>query len=130
VYNVYNQRIDEAEPSKLSTSYAAAMDPKNNMPTVANQRPAPGQRAPLSTNRQPSTIPKGGTDSTWLYPSPQMFYNGASHDLLLHRCTDLCDATRLGSSKGALPEIYLSRVALLLLLFGWPHPPSRCSCHT
>lgn len=25
--------------------------------------------------RVKSNIPKGGTDDTWLYPSPQMFYN-------------------------------------------------------
>ena len=37
---------------------------------------SPGQRKLLSTDRINSNIPKGGTDSTWLYPSPQMFYNG------------------------------------------------------
>jgi hypothetical protein len=56
VYNVYNQVID----------------PKNQMPANANQQPAPDQREVLSTQREQSTIPKGGTDSTWLYPSPQM----------------------------------------------------------
>ena len=76
VYNVYNQRIDQPDPAKLSTSYAA-LDPKNNMPAMANQLPAPGQRELLSTTREASTIPKGGTHATWLYPSPQMFYNGA-----------------------------------------------------
>lgn len=65
VYNVYNQRID------------GSMNPKNNMPAVANQELAPGQRQLLSTTREQSSIPKGGTDATWLYPSPQMFYNGA-----------------------------------------------------
>ena len=58
-YNVYNQRID----------------PRNNMPLAANQAPFPGQKALLSTERIQSNIPKGGTDSTWVYPSPQMFYN-------------------------------------------------------
>ena len=59
-YNVYSQRID----------------PTNQMPAVANQQMAPNQEMPLSTDRVPSTIPKGGTDAdTWTYPSPQMFWN-------------------------------------------------------
>jgi len=60
VYNVYGQLID----------------PTNQMPANANQEPAPGQRIPLSKERIKSNIPKGGTDNdSWLYPSPQMFYN-------------------------------------------------------
>ena len=58
------------------------LDPKNNMPLEPNQQPCPGQRRPLSTERIQSNIPKGGTDSTWLYPSPQMFFNGALFVLL------------------------------------------------
>ena len=58
VYNVYGQEID----------------PTNMMP-APNQSPTPGQAAPLSTARVPSGIRKGGTDGTWLYPSPQMFWN-------------------------------------------------------
>lgn len=58
VYNVYGQEID----------------PTNMMPPP-NQAPSPGQRMPLSTDRVQSTIKKGGTDSTWLYPSSQMFWN-------------------------------------------------------
>ena len=59
-YNVYSQKID----------------PTNQMPTQANQQPAPGQAIPLSTDRVKSRIPKGGTDEdTWQYPSPQMFWN-------------------------------------------------------
>jgi cytochrome c heme-lyase len=53
----------------------AVLNPANNMPVEANQRPAPGQSAPISTTREVSTIPKGGTNATWVYPSPQMFYN-------------------------------------------------------
>ena len=41
----------------------------------ANQQPSVGQLKPLSVDREPSTIPKGGTESTWTYPSPQMFFN-------------------------------------------------------
>ena len=40
-----------------------------------NQRPAPGQPFPLSTNRVRSTIPKAGTEEKWEYPSEQMFWN-------------------------------------------------------
>ncbi len=42
------------------------------MPAQANQERAPGQAVDISKEREPSSIPKGGTDSTWLYPSPQM----------------------------------------------------------
>lgn len=57
--------------------YSQPIDPTNNMPTVANQLPSPLQNKQLSTNRVQSTIPKGNddSDSTWTYPSPQMFYN-------------------------------------------------------
>lgn len=53
-----------------------ALDPRNNMPLEPNQRAAPGQLKAISTSRLQSSIPKGGTDTTWVYPSPQMFYNG------------------------------------------------------
>lgn len=59
VYNVYSQEIN----------------PDNKMPQSPNQQPAPGQKQPLSTQRQKSTIPKGGDNDTWTYPSEQMFYN-------------------------------------------------------
>ena len=60
VYNVYNQKLD----------------PKNNMPSNANQKPSTDQTVPLVRDRVKSTIPKGGTDNdTWQYPSPQMFWN-------------------------------------------------------
>ena len=69
--------------------YSQPIDPKNNMPTVANQLPSPLQNEKLSTTRVQSTIPKGSTSSeegdssssstsTWTYPSPQMFYNSLS----------------------------------------------------
>ena len=48
------------------------------MPMEPKQQPFPGQRKYISVEREASTIPKGGVDSTWVYPSPQMFYNGAS----------------------------------------------------
>ncbi|KAI5071546.1 hypothetical protein GOP47_0013797 [Adiantum capillus-veneris] len=99
VYDVYGRRIDQQNlqgekaevwrmPSFLYTSsfYNPQQDarpggsfeeinPANRMPVHANQVPAPGQKEPLSTLRQKSTIPKGGTEDTWVYPSPQMFFN-------------------------------------------------------
>ncbi|KAI2498746.1 cytochrome c-type heme lyase [Fragilaria crotonensis] len=60
VYNVYSQPIDDT----------------NQMPSIANQLPAPQQTIPLSTERVKSSIPKGNAEEeTWTYPSPQMFYN-------------------------------------------------------
>ena len=103
VYNVYNTRVDgegagggagvtsATKPSnrgwfggwfgggsgvKASDGVGGVvLDPRNNMPTVARQMMAPGQKTPISTDRQQSTIPKSGTGGTWVYPSPQMFYN-------------------------------------------------------
>jgi cytochrome c heme-lyase len=40
-----------------------------------NQQPSPGQPFPLPTERQKSSIPKAGTNETWVYPSQQMFWN-------------------------------------------------------
>mmetsp|Transcript_4763 Transcript_4763/g.5551 ORF Transcript_4763/g.5551 Transcript_4763/m.5551 type:complete len:297 (-) Transcript_4763:176-1066(-) len=87
VYNVYNQQINKAAQPESSANSPflglrksdgdvdGNLDPTNNMPVVANQLPAPGQKQVLSTSRVESTIPKGGTAATWVYPSPQMFYN-------------------------------------------------------
>lgn len=69
-YNVYSQRVD----SKSGTVAEDELNPDNNMPTNPNQEPAPGQKSPLSTDRVKSTIPKGGEETTWTYPSPQMFW--------------------------------------------------------
>ena len=91
VYNVYSQRINDPACPIAGPS----IDPRNNMPAEPNQQPAPGQRGLISTSREQSNIPKGGTASTWLYPSPQMFFNGARsacpaagpvHRRLLTRC--------------------------------------------
>lgn len=78
IYNVYNQRIDGRgdKNDPWMGRRQDILDPKNNMPLEANQQPCPGQKDLLSTQRVQSNIPKGGTDTTWLYPSPQMFYNG------------------------------------------------------
>ncbi|KAJ9530189.1 hypothetical protein QJQ45_023487 [Haematococcus lacustris] len=80
IYNVYGQRINDpnapASASPLqSVQNSNLLDPRNNMPLEPNQLPCPGQRKPLSVERVASAIPKGGTDSTWLFPSPQMVFN-------------------------------------------------------
>lgn len=74
VYNVYNQRIDSGNAASTS-SPLGDVDPRNNMPREANQQPCAGQRQLIPTTRLVSNIPKGGTQGTWVYPSPQMFYN-------------------------------------------------------
>ncbi|CAJ0950735.1 unnamed protein product, partial [Mesorhabditis belari] len=53
----------------------AGVDPANNELAHPNQKPAPDQPFALSTDRQKSTIPRAGTEATWVYPSPQMFWN-------------------------------------------------------
>ena len=50
------------------------IDPRNMMPPP-NQTPSTDQPFQLNTVRQSSSIPKDGTDGTWLYPSEQMFWN-------------------------------------------------------
>ena len=73
------------------TARTLLQDPRNNMPSEPNQQPFPGQRKPISTSREQSNIPKGGTDATWVYPSPQMFYNGAhAHGLAIRALRLLC----------------------------------------
>lgn len=65
----------EEAPTGPFNVYGQAIDETNRMPKNPNQRPQPEQKAPLSTARVESSIPKGGTDGTWTYPSPQMFFN-------------------------------------------------------
>ncbi|KAL1524019.1 hypothetical protein AB1Y20_018933 [Prymnesium parvum] len=49
------------------------INPLNMMPATS-QEPAADQQRGLSTSRVDSTIPKGD-GGTWVYPSPQMFFN-------------------------------------------------------
>ncbi|XP_075920973.1 holocytochrome c-type synthase [Petromyzon marinus] len=51
-----------------------AVDPSNMMPPP-NQLPAPDQPFPLPTQREESSIPRAGSNSNWVYPSEQMFWN-------------------------------------------------------
>ena len=66
--------------AKVYDVYSREIDPTNQMPAnvVPSQLPTPGQQERVSVGRVQSNIPKGGTDSTWLYPSPQMFLNALS----------------------------------------------------
>jgi cytochrome c heme-lyase len=50
------------------------INPRNNMPEFP-QSAAPSQTAQLSTERETSSIPKTGSESKWVYPSPQQFYH-------------------------------------------------------
>lgn len=86
VYDVYGRRIDQEEnrqtsnqvwkmPAFLYYPFPQQINPANRMPKHPSQQPAPGQKEPLSTHRQQSSIPKGGVQETWLYPSSQMFFN-------------------------------------------------------
>merc|ERR1712062_657757 len=63
-----------ASPSPSSSS-SVALDPRNMMPLDPKQTPAPNQPFPLPIERQKSSIPKAGTEETWVYPSQQMFFN-------------------------------------------------------
>jgi cytochrome c heme-lyase len=78
IYNVYGERTNDPSASKnplLALQNTEVLDPRNNMPLEPNQLPCPGQRKPLTTERVASNIPKGGTESTWVFPSPQMVFN-------------------------------------------------------
>lgn len=96
---VHRKGLSEEEMQKMAVSFSAApsecpmhaqsptsasecpmkqgesdINPDNMMPPP-NQRPAPDQPFPLSTEREMSTIPKAGSNDYWVYPSQQMFWN-------------------------------------------------------
>ncbi|CAH1772554.1 unnamed protein product [Owenia fusiformis] len=61
--------------AELGAGDAPNLDPTNMM-EPPNQRPAPDQPFPLSTDRIKSSIPKADKEGEkWVYPSPQMFWN-------------------------------------------------------
>ncbi|KAJ1824103.1 holocytochrome c synthase [Coemansia sp. RSA 2671] len=71
----------KAEAPKCPVDHAdgetpAAINPLNMMPQLTQDMHT-GQTAPLSTEREFSTIPRSNTDdeAVWEYPSPQQFYN-------------------------------------------------------
>ena len=68
----------------------------------------------------PSAIPKTGSDDTWSYPSPQMFYNalkrkGKGDDVAEDEVTTL-----VGPSSSPHPLLLLLLLRLLLLLLLLP----------
>ena len=69
VYTVYNGVVRPRDGTDQ-------LSERNAMPIGLRNRPMTGQQKPLSTERIRSTIPKGGSQDTWTYPSPQMFFNG------------------------------------------------------
>ena len=62
-------------PKSTAATHAAAGHASVASPTADKNAPTRGQLVPLSTKREESSIPKGGARGTWLYPSPQMFFN-------------------------------------------------------
>lgn len=74
--NKYQAQNEKQCPmqQKVYNVYGEEIDPRNAMPPP-QQEPMPGQKKPLSVERVKSTIPKGGTETTWEYPSQQMFFN-------------------------------------------------------
>ncbi|CAJ0607127.1 unnamed protein product [Cylicocyclus nassatus] len=66
----------EPEPEACSgCPVEGSINPMNNELEHPNQKPAPDQPFPLPKEREKSTIPRAGTNETWTYPSPQMFWN-------------------------------------------------------
>lgn len=65
----------EARPSD-SQSTLSKLNPLNYMPNLSNTRPTDSpQTISLPLSREPSSIPRGDSDSNWEYPSPQQMYN-------------------------------------------------------
>jgi len=65
---------EEYRGKQIFDVYSQKLNPRNNMPNLNNE-PIAGQKEVISQERQKSTIPKAGTEGTWVYPSPQMFFN-------------------------------------------------------
>jgi hypothetical protein len=72
------------------------------MPVSARQGMAPGQKNAISTSRQTSTIPKSGAGGTWVYPSPQMFYNS-----LVRRDQNAMGMTKRKERKKTLHDVFV-----------------------
>lgn len=72
VQNVYKEWLKRDSNSEAN----GGLREENKIPLGLRNKPMEGQNKPLSTHRETSTIPKGDTESTWTYPSPQMFFNG------------------------------------------------------
>ena len=85
VGRVYNELLKPAAEREQSEK----LSDRNAMPVGLRNKPMKGQEKHLSTDRIVSTIPKGGSNDTWIYPSPQMFFNGYPYVLTLNHmiCT-------------------------------------------
>ncbi|OGM40638.1 cytochrome c heme lyase [Aspergillus bombycis] len=67
---------DMPMPSKSENkSTLSKLNPLNYMFSSISQERAPDQIVDLPLEREPSSIPRGDTDSNWEYPSPQQMYN-------------------------------------------------------
>ena len=70
--------VASPKPPPRSTSQPSStiskMNPLNHMPNISQAR-ASNQITPLPTSRTTSSIPRGGVEGNWEYPSPQQMYN-------------------------------------------------------
>ena len=84
----------------------AVEPPTQQMPAQANQSPWPGQSVPISTERVQSNIPKNGTDASWTYPSPQMFYNALKRKgkVMIAESSCPCELVSYGTSSRPLQD--------------------------
>ena len=91
---------------KVYNVYAQEINPLNQMPAQANQSPWPGQSVPISTERVQSNIPKNGTDASWTYPSPQMFYNALKRMgmVMIAESSCPCELVSYGTSSRPLQD--------------------------
>ncbi|KAF9892377.1 holocytochrome c synthase [Aspergillus nanangensis] len=64
-----------APPAPEQKSTLARLNPLNYMFSSISQDRAPNQTVDLSVEREPSSIPRGDSESNWEYPSPQQMYN-------------------------------------------------------
>lgn len=62
-----------AAPQKSST--LSKLNPLNYMFASISQERAPNQTVDLGVDRQVSSIPRGGSEGNWEYPSAQQMYN-------------------------------------------------------
>ncbi|KAI9315654.1 cytochrome c/c1 heme-lyase [Dichotomocladium elegans] len=63
-------------PKSTEGCDSSAIDARNNMPAIAEQKAHADQKIPLSTEREVSNIPRADAEeSKWIYPSEQMFFN-------------------------------------------------------
>ena len=147
---------------------ASGQNPRNNMPML-KQRPWPGQSMSLDTNRVVSSIPKGEytpehqkkpdgsgdeskkSDSRWVYPSHQQFYNAmkikgwdareedmqmvvAIHNAVNEKTWQkVCDIEQICSGSDATPKLVrfkgrpkdLTPKARMRMLMGYAAPFDR-----